>query len=238
MGAEPPGPGVSGSPPEESGAGVEHEAAYYQSVEEFFVSRRGDPLFLSSADWLLVREWRVAGIPLRVVLRGIADALDAHAHSWSRDRKVGSLRYCAAEVQVARERWERALAGGLEEGDDLGATLDRLESALGAARELGPESGVALDGILDEMRARRRGAAGSPREWEEWLGASERALLAALQSEEGPESMARLHEEIEAELAPYRRRMPEKVARQIHDDAVARRVLEARGLPRLSLFQT
>ena len=54
------------------------EAAYYQSVEEFFVSRRGDPLFLSNSDWLLVRKWRVAGLPLRVVLRGIADALDAH----------------------------------------------------------------------------------------------------------------------------------------------------------------
>jgi hypothetical protein len=86
------------------------EAAYYQSVEEFFVSRRGDPLFLSNADWLLIRKWRQAGTPLRIVLRGIADALDAHAHSFSRDRKVGSLAYCAAEVEVARERWQRALA--------------------------------------------------------------------------------------------------------------------------------
>jgi hypothetical protein len=229
---------VSGSPPEEPGAGIEHEAAYYQSVEEFFVSHRGDPLFLSNADWLLVREWRVAGIPLRVVLRGIADALDAHAHSWSRDRKVGSLRYCAAEVEVARERWERALAGGLEEGDDLGATLDRLDSALGAARELGPESGVVLTGILEELRARRRSGAGGPRDWEEWLATSERGLLGAIEREEGPGAMAHLEAEIEAELAPYRRKMPEKVARQIRDDAVARRLLEARGLPRLSLFQT
>ena len=29
---------------------VDPEAAYYQAVEEFFVSRRGDPLFLSNAD--------------------------------------------------------------------------------------------------------------------------------------------------------------------------------------------
>jgi hypothetical protein len=238
MGAEPPRPGDVSGPPAEAGAGVEHEAAYYQSVEEFFVSRRGDPLFLSNADWLLIREWRIAGIPLRVVLRGIADALDAHAHSWSRDRKVGSLRYCAAEVEAARDRWERALAGGVEEGDDIGATLDRLESALAAAPELSPESGAILERIREEMHGRRSAAPGSPRDWEAWLAASERALLAALETEDGPESMARLERQIEAELAPYRRRMPERVAQQIHDDAVARRVLEARGLPRLSLFQT
>ena len=92
------------------------EAAYYQAVEEYFVSRRGDPLFLSNADWTLVRKWKTAGLPLRVVLRGIRDALDAHAHGWSRDRKVGSLSYCAREVDAARERWERALAIGHEEG--------------------------------------------------------------------------------------------------------------------------
>src|SRR5207247_3106029 len=82
------------------------EAAYYQTVEEVFVSRRGDPLFLSNADWLLIRKWRGAGIPLRIVLRGIADALDSHAHSWGRDRKVGSLAYCAAAVDAASGRCE------------------------------------------------------------------------------------------------------------------------------------
>jgi hypothetical protein len=57
------------------------EAAYYQEIEEFFVSRRGDPLTLSNADWLLIRKWRKEEVPLRIVLRGIADALDGHAHS-------------------------------------------------------------------------------------------------------------------------------------------------------------
>ena len=89
-------------------AAADPEAEYYQTVEEFFVSHRGDPLFLSNADWNLVRQWRRAGLPLRVVLRGIKDALDAHAHGWSRGRKVGSLAYCAGEVDAARERWERA----------------------------------------------------------------------------------------------------------------------------------
>ena len=104
--------------------------AYYQTIEEFFVSRRGDPLFLSNADWLLIRRWRKAGMPLRVVLRGIADALDGHAHSWGRHRKVGSLAYCAAEVDVARERWQRALALGEEPGAGPAAALAAFADAL------------------------------------------------------------------------------------------------------------
>ena len=39
------------------------EATYYQSIEEFFVSHRGDPLFLSNADWHLIRKWRQDRLP-------------------------------------------------------------------------------------------------------------------------------------------------------------------------------
>src|SRR5262245_17080662 len=113
--------------------------AYYQQVEEFFVSRRGDPLFLSSADWTLVHDWKTAGVPLRVVLRGIGDALDSHAHSWGRDRKVGSLRYCAAEVDVARERWQRALAMGGEDAPSVADALVGFAEALDRSA-LGPSA--------------------------------------------------------------------------------------------------
>src|SRR5207247_1125333 len=114
------------------------EAAYYQAIEEYFVSRRGDPLFLSSADWHLIRKWRQAGIPLRVVLRGIRDALDGHAHSWGRERKVGSLAYCEQEVEVARERWGRSLALGQEPGLDAAGALRGFARHLERAQGLGP----------------------------------------------------------------------------------------------------
>ena len=130
------------------------EAAYYQAVEEYFVSRRGDPLFLSNADWNLVRRWRLAGLPLRVVLRGIRDALDAHAHGWSRERKVGSLSYCAREVDAARERWERALALGRDEGLDAAAALRGFAADLERARDLGPRARPVAVELAREMRER------------------------------------------------------------------------------------
>jgi hypothetical protein len=218
--------------PETPPSAVDEEAAYYQAVEEFFVSRRGDPLFLSNADWLLIRRWRTAGIPLRVVLRGIGDALEAHAHSWSRERKVGSLRYCEAEVEVARDRWERAVATGTD-GAELEAGLGRLVVALARPSGLGPASAAVAREILARLEAASPSVA--PRDTEAWLSREEARLLAEIRRE-SPERAAQAAEEVAREIAPYRERMPERVARQIEEDALARRLLAAHGLPRLSLF--
>lgn len=216
-------------------AHAETETAYYQTIEEFFVSRRGDPLFLSNADWLLIREWRQAGIPLRIALRGIADALDAHAHSWSRDRKVGSLRYCAAEVTAARERWEHALALGDADTDGVPEALEGLALALEEARGLGPTGAPLAREIARGLRDRLV-TPSQPRQLEAWLAQSEKALLAAIRAEGDATEIARVEADVAAELEPFRARMPERVTRQISDDTVARRLLEPHGIPRLSLF--
>ena len=215
-------------------AGALLEAAYYQTVEEYFVSRRGDPLFLSNADWNLVRKWRVAGIPLRVVLRGVRDALDAHAHGWSRDRKVGSLAYCAREVEAARERWERALALGGDGGLDAATTLRGFARDLEGARGLGPRARAAAEDVARELRARAEG--GRLAEITPWLAGLEETLLAAIRTEAGEERVAAVEAEVDATLAAWRSRMPLRVVEQLRRESVARRLLEAHGLPRLSLF--
>lgn len=211
------------------------EAEYYQAVEEFFVSRRGDPLFLSNADWLLIRKWRVAGLPLRVVLRGIADALDAHAHSWSRERKVGSLAYCASEVEAAADRWQRALAFDGEEGVGAASCLLRFAEALEAAPALGGARPLALE-LATSLRQRAEDGEERIGGLEPWLKEREAALLAVLRQQAGAEAVARLEAAVESDLAPYASRMPPRVLDQVRADAFARRLLESFGLPRLSLF--
>jgi hypothetical protein len=215
-------------------APADPEAAYYQTIEEFFVSRRGDPLFLSNADWLLIRGWRMAGTPLRVVLRGIADALDGHAHSWGRHRKVGSLAYCAAEVDAARDRWQRALALGEEPGAGPDAALSGFADALEAA----PLHGEARL-LATRLALEIRGWAADPpplRELEPLLAARESALLAGVSALVSAERRAELERAADAELAPYASRMPGPVLAQIRADSIARRVLGEFGIPRLSLF--
>ena len=209
------------------------EAAYYQAIEEYFVSHRGDPLFLSNADWHLIRKWRQAGIPLRIVLRGIRDALDGHAHSWSRTRKVGSLAYCAQEVEVARERWERALSLGSEAGHDVTLVLAGFASSLEAARGLGPGGSGAARAMAAELRLK---AGASLAEVEPWLVDRESRLVACLRAEMDAGRLAGLESQVDEALAPYRERMPVRVLDQIRQDSLTRRILEAHGLPRLSLF--
>jgi hypothetical protein len=213
-------------------AATDPEAAYYQTIEEFFVSRRGDPLFLSNADWLLIRGWRKAGTPLRVVLRGVADALDAHAHSWGRNRKVGSLAYCAAEVDVARDRWQRAI--GEEPGSAPQAALSGFAEALEAAPLDGSTRAYAAS-VAAEMRD---WALDPPplRELESRLADREKELLKRLRDTVSAECVAELETAADAELAPYAARMPASVLAQIRRDSITRRVLARFGIPRLSLF--
>lgn len=189
---------------------------------------------LSNADWHLIRKWRMAGLPLRVVLRGITDALDSHAHSWSRDRKVGSLAYCAAEVDVAGERWRRALALGEEEGVSAESALRGFADSLEAARDLGPRSAPLARQLAAEMRA--RSSDDRVRDLEPWLGEREAALREALEADMGRPAVEAIAEAVDRDLEPYRGRMPARVLDQVRAESLTRRVLEAHGLPRLSLF--
>lgn len=210
------------------------EAAYFQAVEEFFVSRRGDPLMLSNADWLLVRRWRSAGLPLRIVLRGIADAFDSHAHSWGRARRVGSLRYCEAEVDRARERWEHALAEGSESGSDLGRSLAALAAALESA-PLGPAAREVARRAAGDLR-RLAADAQRPRDVEPLLQAAEAELVSALDRED-PQPAADLTRSVDAALEAYRSRLPARVFASLREQSLVREKLARHGLPRLSLFE-
>jgi hypothetical protein len=216
-------------------ARADPEAAYYQTIEEFFVSRRGDPLFLSNADWLLIRKWRGAGIPLRIVLRGIADALDSHAHSWGRGRKVGSLAYCAAEVDVAAERWQRALSLGGDEQKDAATFLMSYAESLEQAEGLGPASTAAARRTARERQDRAATASSSPG-LEDWLRERESVLIEAFRNDMGAAAIAAVESEVDGDLKPYAARMPAKVLTQIRTQSIARRILELHGLGRLSLF--
>jgi hypothetical protein len=210
------------------------ETAYYQAVEEYFVSQRGDPLFVSNADWVLIHEWRSAGVPLRVVLRGIADAFEGRAHSWSRDKKVGSLAYCKSEVERAVERWQRALALGEEERLDPSAQLRSLAEAL----ERASQRPAAWASLAAQLAAELRELAASPPggSLEARLQLRERELLAALRAAADPAQLAMHEAAIERDLAPYAERMPRKVLDQIRAESRTRRLFESFGLPRLSLL--
>ena len=175
-------------------------------------------------------------MPLRVVLRGIADALDAHAHSWGRHRKVGSLAYCAAEVDVGA----RALAARARAGRGAGDRPRAPRSRPSPMRS----TDAPLDGDA-RVHAARPGR-GDPRLGRAILRPCARSsrcsrsarptLLARLRDRVSADRLAEIEGAADAELAPYAARMPAAVLAQIRRDSVARRVLALFGIPRLSLF--
>ena len=210
------------------------EADYYQTVEEYFVARRGESLFLSNAEWNLVRTWRLQGLPLRVVLRGIRDALDAHAHGWGRERPVKSLAYCKNAVDAAGERWRRALATFGDEGQDAARALRGFAKDLERARDLGPRGREQAAAIARELP--ERADAGALDEITAWLAEREARLIGAIGDDLGRERLHALEAEVDASLERWRARMPARVLETLRRESLARRLLEIHALPRLSLF--
>jgi hypothetical protein len=89
------------------------------------------------------------------------------------------------------------------------------------------------EGLASDMRQRQ---VASVPEVSAWLAEAEGRLLEAIRADEGEQRLRALDEEVEAGLDRWRGRMPPRVLEQLRRESVARRLLEARGLPRLSLF--
>lgn len=214
---------------------ADDEEGYYRAVQEHFVARRGPPLVLATPDWLLIRKWHKAGTPLRIVLRGIDDALDGHTHSWGRDKPVAMLQYCAPSVEAARERWHRALGLQTEQSREAAEFLRGYADALGGA-SLGPAARRLADDLAGQLRARAEGPLDGA-SLEDWLSVQESKLIAALVRDGDGERLASLRTEVDAELRAWTGRLPDRVLKQIKTSAVARRLLAAHGLDRLSLVR-
>jgi len=153
---------------------------------------------------------------------------------FDRARKVRSLAYCALEVERAGERWQQALALGSEPGLDAGAALAGFARDLRRARDLGPRGRALAPRLARELDARAAG--GTLDEITAWLVERESRLVQALAADAGEARMAELGAEIDAGLERWRQRMPARVLETLRREALARRLLEAHALPRLSLF--
>ena len=220
---------------------------YFTEVEEHFQRRRGSLLMLSTLDWALIETWREAGVPLEVVLRGIDDAFDKHdaqklraADGGRRVRKINGLAWAAASVMRAAETAAEA-ATGVGPAD----TAETRESGFEAerVRRFLEQNAATIEaaGLQPETARRLRELAaadykGRLEELDRTLTVLEEKLLAGLLAEASEEELTALREQAARELAPYRGKMQAVQIRQVQQQFMQKRLLEARGLPRLSLF--
>lgn len=230
---------------------MENHFHYFSEIEEHFQRRRGTALLLSTLDWALIETWKESGIPLQAVLRGIDTAFDHYDSRPRKTRKVNSLAYCAQAVVTAAEDMQEAALGAHntrpeDEGLRPQAVAGFLETNaedLRAAAENAPASANAVakqtEDALHEMAEGLRSA--DPKlvkleQVERRLTVLEEKLFAALLAASPEAELLQVRTQADAEMAPYRRKMPASQIEQLHRQYIHKRLFERYGLPRLSLF--
>jgi len=226
---------------------------YFTEIEERFQQRRGSLLMLSTLDWALIETWREAGIPLEVVLRGIDNAFDKHdakaLRSVGRVRKVNGLAWCAQSVMEAVEQAREAAIGAATaagtavesgfEAERVGRYLEANAAAVEAAK-LGAPADVVATEVAARLRSLALGLAAEPvmslEELDRTLTVLEEKLFAALLTAAPEAELVGLREQAARELAPYKGKMQAVQIKQVQQQFLQKRLLEARKLPRLSLF--
>lgn len=214
---------------------------YFTEVEEHFQKARGTGLFLlSPLDWALVESWKNAGIPLEAVLRGIDAAFEKWRSRKSRFRQINSLAYCAQAVMEEAE----AMAGLAQAQPARQApapfSLEEIRSYLEAGRKAlreHPEPAYhavaeALERILAELESHYQDL----EQLEQRLTALEEKMAAIARAAQTEEELFEARRRLENELRPWRSKMTAAQLALLEKQYLDRRLLEAAGLPRLSLF--
>ncbi len=223
---------------------------YFTEIEERFQQRRGSLLMLSTVDWALIETWKEAGIPIEAVLRGIDTAFDKRdakgVRSTGRASKVNGLAWCAQSVMEAVEQANEASIGAApangHEPAESGFEAERIATYLksNAARietSMGDATGGDVAARLRELAAAALSAPlGSLEDLDRTLSVLEEKIFAALITSASEDELVALRQQAARELAPYRGKMQSAQLKQVQQQFLQKRMLEARKLPRLSLF--
>lgn len=229
---------------------------YFTEIEEYFWQKRGAHLLVSPLDWAVVETWQKAGIPLPAVLKGIDRAFESYGRSrrGTSGRPLKSLAYCVDAVLEAAEESQEAAAGAGPETSRAAAPAEPFsreeltrffDSAVASLRSAGEKTSVQelkkkfseTARAVDELKPILDSPAKLDLEdLERRLTVLEEKLAAALTSAADEEAILRARREMEHALAPYRRKMSAPQLALVERQYIQKRLFEAFGLPRLSLY--
>lgn len=226
---------------------------YFTEIEDRFQQRRGTLTMLSTLDWALIETWREAGVPLEAVLRGIDEAFDKHdarvAKGTRRIGKVNGLAWAAQSVMLATEQMKEAAVGGhsTKPAAESGFEAEKVAAylAANADRLLAAQIAEPAGEVLRHTAARLQELAEATAELpsspptealETNLLVMEEKLYAALLLVTPEADQVAWREQAARGLAGNRGGMSPVHVKQVTQQFLNKRVLDAHGLPRLSLF--
>ena len=210
---------------------------YFTEIEDHFRQVRGTGLFLlSSLDWAMVETWKNAGVPLEAVLRGIDAAFEKWRSRKSRIQKVNGLAYCAQAVLLEAQ----VMAGIAPARKQTEAPFapEELQSYLAKnASDLRKQAGFEeIAEALDRIAAESAGHFSDLEQLEQRLTGLEDKMIAIARSRQSEEDLFSARRQLDLELRAYRSKMTAEQLTMLEKQYLERRMLEATGLPRLSLF--
>lgn len=197
---------------------------YFLEIESHFALRRGTPFILSAKDWLLMKGWADAGIPLPVVIEAI-DLVFERNETSGRKKTISSLSYCRHAV---KELWEERKAIAVDGGSALPeeAPQELLTSLAAEVERVSPAIAETIRGLVSEKSVPRI---------EERLIEVEAALIEELLGSLPADELTALRADVARAVGDTSRLDPATRART--EDANLRRIVRERfGVPRLSLF--
>jgi hypothetical protein len=206
---------------------------YFTEIEEHFQRARGTSLFLlSPLDWALIETWKNSDVPLEAVLRGIDAAFEKWRAKRSKTQAVNSLAFCSQAVLTEAQRNPGAApAGALQEPFTREEITEFLQRNIAALRkQVGYEEVAAsLEGLLAQVPA-------DLEELEQVLSVLEQKTVAIARTKQSEAMALEAKREMDAHLAPYRRKMAAAQISMLERQFLERKLLEQARLPRLSLF--
>ena len=230
---------------------------YCRHLESYLCRRNGGHLVrIVGPAFEQVCGWAVRGVPLKVAQRGIDRYCERYYAKGPRRRPV-RIEFCEADVLDVFDEWRRAVGvpGPADAGDpaadgedaadavgpsrrygSLAAHLDRVIARLTALRAGEDRT---LDGVLDaiarELDAVRGTAKGTRGEARAALlarlAALDRELLDAARRRCGEGLLRQLGDEADAELAPFRARLPADQYARSRDACIDRLLRDRQRLP-------
>jgi hypothetical protein len=197
--------------------------------------------------------WAARGIPVKVAERGIDRYFDRYYAKGPRRRPI-RIEFCEADVFDVFDEWRRAVGLPIRDGetaesaaeDDVpgatrrhGSLPAHLERVIARLTTLRSGDDRALDATLDAIvreldlgRAGAKALRGDARAlFLERLRALDAQMIEAARAQCDAAMMQQLERDADAELAPFRERMPAAAYEQSRRAAVDRLIRERRRLP-------
>jgi hypothetical protein len=213
---------------------------YFTEIEERFQKARGTGLFLMSPlDWALVETWKNAGVPLTAVLRGIDLAFEKWRGKKNRVQMVNSVAYCAQAVLAEAQIMAGVAApAGSRKEQAAPFSLGDLERYLRSnVTEIRKQPGYEeIAAAVDRLAGEAPTLYGDLEDLERRLTALEDKMVAIARARQTDEELLRARRELDLQLRPYRGKMTAEQLTMLEKQYLDRQLLEAAGLPRLSLF--